>query len=161
MDLLIKRFGTQVASEFVQAGTFGELFMQDLSQGYTVEQPWMNNQRFESCVPDGEYTLIPFDSPRYGRVFVMVNPELNVYAFEEECLSDTDRFLCLFVHRGSYPENFQGCIGLGERLNENINGQTWAANTKTACGKLMNTLERTEHKLTIMSVGGATPAVLR
>ena len=101
------------------AGTHGVLDLNG-SKYHTIEKPDLGNLPFESCVPLGEYKLIPFDSPKFGPCFIMENPDLNVYAHEDSPgRPDDGRFLCLFVHRGNEIENFVGCIGAGPSYDEN------------------------------------------
>ena len=81
---------------------------------HSMEQPDLGNLPYKSCVPQGDYDLIPWTSPKYGPVYIMVNEDLNVYKFENSPgRPDNGRFLCLFVHKGNYPRNFQGCVGAG------------------------------------------------
>lgn len=118
-------------------GTFSHAVGNGESLGESVEQPWNNNRPFHSCVPEGQYNLIPFDSPKYGKVFLLHNPDLNVYAHKEQRKNDTDRYLCIFAHKGSYPDDFQGCIGIGDRFIESLNMVT---NTRKTCAELMDKL---------------------
>ncbi len=114
----------------------------------SMEQPDLGNRPFESCVPQGEYELRPFTSPRYGECFIMVNEDLNVYEFKDSPgRPDEGRFLCLFVHRGNWPRNFQGCIGAGFRYLEE---KDMITRTVKAC-KLVNAGVRDEgsYRLTI------------
>lgn len=38
-------------------GTNGELWLNGLSVGFTIELPWLQNQRNVSCIPEGRYEL--------------------------------------------------------------------------------------------------------
>ena len=58
---------------------------------HTVEQPWRGNAPFVSCIPEGLYQLVPVTSPRFGRTFALVNPELRVFASQADCERDGDR----------------------------------------------------------------------
>ena len=79
---------------------------------HSLEPPDLNNEPFKSCVPLGEYVLLPYSSPKYGSCFIMVNPDLNVFQFEHSPgRPDDGRYLCLFTHRGNEVENFVGCVG--------------------------------------------------
>jgi len=81
---------------------------------HTLEQPYLDNLPFKSCVPTGEYVLLPYASLKYGNCYAMVNPDLNVHQFENSpSRPEGGRYLCLFVHRGNFVDNFQGCIGAG------------------------------------------------
>jgi len=99
-------------------GTHGT-FTLDGKEWHSLERADLGNQPFESCIPQGEYDLIPFESPKYGSCFIMVNPDLNVYQFENSPgRPDNGRFLCLFVHRGNEVDNFVGCIGASHAYDE-------------------------------------------
>lgn len=116
-----------------KAGQAGTIFLEDF-EFPSLEQPDLGNLPYRSCVPLGEYVLIPFDSPKYGDTFIMVNPDLNVYRFEHSHGRPEDgRFLCLFVHRGNYVRNFQGCVGAGKAYLED---QDMITATKTTCRKV-------------------------
>lgn len=111
-------------------GTHGVLELFD-RVFHTLEQPYLDNRPFESCVPVGEYVLLPYESPKYGDCHIMVNPDLNVYAFEDVLIRPGDgRYLCLFVHRGNYVHNFQGCIGAGV---DYLKGQDMITSTRDTC----------------------------
>lgn len=86
---------------------------------HTLEPPDLGNQPFASCVPLGEYVLLPFDSPKYGETYIMVNPDLNVYRFEDDPRRpENSRYLCLFVHKGNEVENFVGCMGASHKFDK-------------------------------------------
>ncbi len=38
---------------------------------WTVECPWLDNTPFASCIPDGEYSLQAFDSPKHPDAWVI------------------------------------------------------------------------------------------
>ncbi len=86
---------------------------------HSLEQPDLGNEPFISCVPQGKYSLVPWDSKKYGPCFVMVNEDLNVYHSKNSPGRPSDgRYKCLFVHRGNYVRSFQGCIGASHGYNE-------------------------------------------
>lgn len=118
------------------SGTHGWLEIRD-DFFNTLEQPYLDNLPFRSCVPVGEYVLIPYDSPKYGYCHIMVNPELNVYQFEDSPSRPEDgRYLCLFVHRGNYVKNFKGCTGAGV---DYLKDQDMITSTRETC-KIVNKL---------------------
>ena len=75
---------------------------------YTLEQPWRNNETGCSCVPDGEYDLIPFVSPKHGPTWCLDNPALGVTSDGRE----NTRSRCE-LHAANWAEQLQGCIALG------------------------------------------------
>ena len=91
-------------------GTFGKLAVGDKTF-YTVEKPWQNNAPEISCVPDGNYTLTPHNSKKYGNVLCMINEDIGVTHFKEP---NSKRFACL-IHVANYEKDVLGCIGLGEK----------------------------------------------
>lgn len=115
---------------------------------HSLEQPDLGNKPYESCVPQGEYDLIPFTSPKYGACYIMVNEDLNVWKFEDSPgRPDSGRFLCLFVHKGNYVKNFQGCIGAGfDYLEED----DMITNTAKACKEVNQAvIDEASYKLLI------------
>lgn len=115
-------------------GTVGVLELQD-TLWYTMEQPWRNNLPFKSCIPVGEYQLIPWESYKYGECFIAVNEELNVFHSEASPGRPSDgRFKCLYFHRGNYPNSFKGCGGIGYSYKPSLDMIT---NTRKAC-KIVN-----------------------
>lgn len=38
---------------------------------YTIELPWLNNTRRISCIPEGEYEIVPFKSKKHGDVYTL------------------------------------------------------------------------------------------
>ena len=47
-------------------GTQGVLEWNGTLVCYTIELPWLENQRRISCIPEGEYILQPRFSPKFG-----------------------------------------------------------------------------------------------
>ena len=48
------------------SGTFGALSIDGLAFCAIREQPWDNNIPGHSCIPEGEYRLLPYDAPAHG-----------------------------------------------------------------------------------------------
>ncbi len=121
-----------------RAGTHGTFQLEGKTY-HSIEQPDLGNLPYKSCVPQGEYVLLPYSSRKYGACFIMVNPDLNVYQFESSPgRPENGRFLCLFVHKGNYPRNFQGCIGAGRAYLEE---QDMVTATKTTCREVNRRVE--------------------
>lgn len=97
-------------------GTFGTLTTPSGRRVYSVEKQWRNNEPFVSCVPEGEYALRWYDAPRWGRTLALEGGTVGIAE------GDAIRWAVLF-HRGNYPRNFQGCIGLGRSLG--ASGDSW------------------------------------
>lgn len=80
--------------------TLGMLKVQDIEHDpiYTLENPWIGNQPWVSCITKGMYDCQYHNSPKYGKVF--------------KVLDVPDRTDILF-HPGNYERNTKGCILLG------------------------------------------------
>jgi|WetSurMetagenome_2_1015567.scaffolds.fasta_scaffold00157_33 hypothetical protein len=76
----------------------------------TIELPWNNNQHNYSCVPEGSYNVVKYDSPNKGMVFLLENV-LNREG--------------ILIHSGNYVSgnhiDSKGCILPGSFF-EDING---------------------------------------
>jgi len=112
-----------------EQGTFGRLHILGHTF-YTVEKPWADNAPFKSCVPEGDYALVPFVSGRFGNTFALHNPELNVYSHKDYIRNNDDRWACL-IHSANLMTEVLGCIAPGMSLG--AIGNEWAVkNSGTA-----------------------------
>ena len=62
---------------------------------WTLECPWRDNQIFVSCVPDGSYPLVAFDSPDHPDCWV---------------LTPVPGRTGVLIHPGNEVKHTQGCI---------------------------------------------------
>lgn len=65
---------------------------------FTLENPWMDNKKYVSCIPTGNYACVPFSGKKYKDVY--------------EVLNVPNRSAILF-HHGNWEINTMGCILLG------------------------------------------------
>ncbi len=75
---------------------------------WTVERPWLNNKPFESCIPDGTYSVRRHDSPRFGP---------NMW----EIFGVPGRSHIL-LHIGNRSRDVVGCVALGSSLYGDLSG---------------------------------------
>lgn len=92
-------------------GTLGKLTIGD-EEFWTIEQDWENNLPYKSCIPNGEYYLFEYDSPKYGKCYIMENESLNVTKYKK---NDVKRFGCL-IHPANKASQLQGCIAPGLKV---------------------------------------------
>ncbi|HMR89730.1 MAG TPA: DUF5675 family protein [Saprospiraceae bacterium] len=78
--------------------TLGELLYNGKVLCKTLELPWLNNKRRESCIPTGTYEVIRRTSPKYGEHFHILN------------VPDRDAIL---IHNANYVRELKGCIAPG------------------------------------------------
>ncbi len=86
--------------------TLGSFYFDDHDfTGKTLELPWLNNKRRESCIPAGEYQVKKRNSPKYGD------------HFHVQDVPDRDYIL---IHHGNYKRDVKGCI-LPGRAHRDLN----------------------------------------
>lgn len=97
-------------------GTFGRLVYNDF-RAFTVERPWLDNKPRESCIPDGNYTLEWYNSPKFGPTWAVIGDTVSLFP------SNKARSAIL-IHPGNTMDDLLGCIALGSTLGT-VNGK-WA-----------------------------------
>ena len=98
-------------------GVFGRLVYGDF-RAFTVERPWADNKARESCIPDGEYELQWFNSPKFGPTWAIVGGTVSLYPDGKAARS------LILIHAGNTMDDLLGCIALGSTLGT-TNGK-WA-----------------------------------
>lgn len=127
-----------------QFGTFGTLTIGGFSF-QTVEQDWEDNLPNISCIPNGMYTIEPYDSPQHGKCIIIYNPALNVGKFKGEAR----RFGCL-IHAANIASQLRGCIAPG-MTNSMYQGHWSVKSSRTALGLILDLLGNRAHTLVIES----------
>ena len=107
IDIILKRFcyhpqGTLGVIDFA-----GERF-------YTIERPWRENKPYVSCIPTGSYMMRRRESPRFGETWHVLDVEDRTH---------------ILIHVANFPNDVQGCIGLGKKL---MNDRIAVASSKAA-----------------------------
>lgn len=91
MTWVLERFA------YLPNGTLGELFIPGHNKIFTIERPWQDNAKRESCIPEGTYSL----KPHSGRI----QPAIWIDGVP-------DRTAILF-HAGNTYTDLLGCIAPG------------------------------------------------
>ncbi len=95
-------------------GTFGAMSIDGQPFCVTCEQPWNNNAQGHSCIPVGEYQLLPYNSDAHGHTVVFHNPALGIYGWPDLIpAGHTGRSLCE-IHSANWPDELQGCVAVGK-----------------------------------------------
>jgi len=121
---------------------------------HTIERPWIPDEQHgsrpnESCVPDGEYRLVPHSSERFPDTWALVNPELKVFHYGGQA----GRSAILF-HVGNYVEDVIGCIAPGvARLI--VRSRLMVTKSTEAMQELREALSGDDHRLIIKPTEGA------
>lgn len=82
--------------------TYGVLLQGDIPFAVTLERPWLDNKKGESCIPTGSYICKRVNSPKFGNTF--------------EVTGVHGRDAILF-HKGNLSDDSHGCILVGEMFN--------------------------------------------
>lgn len=87
----------------------------------TIERPWVRaakgrgGKKGVSCVPAGVYQLVAHNSESFGRVWALVNPDLDVY-HQEAHVPAAKRGIArtaVLIHTANWVEELRGCIAPG------------------------------------------------
>lgn len=101
----------------LEFATFGVLL--DRASGIpfavTLEDPWLENLPFASCIPPGTYSCDRIGSPKFGETFEVTHVPGRTH---------------VLFHKGNTADDTQGCVLVGEQF-EAVNGQPGII----ACGK--------------------------
>ena len=93
-----------------------------LMQCKTLELAWNDNESQISCIPNGEYSVIPYSSPSKGTVYLLENVE-NRSMIE--------------IHVGNYYTDILGCILVGDNFAYiNSDKEADVTNSKNTFNKL-------------------------
>ena len=105
-----------IRNTFTEESTVGELFINGERICDTLENPWLDNQRNISCIPEGEYP-----------VRLRTARESATRDYLHLLVQDVPNRDFILVHRGNFPSQTQGCllVGLGTQHNV-VNNSTLA-----------------------------------
>jgi hypothetical protein len=122
--------------------TFGVLTFGDFTC-YTVERPWLDNAPFVSCIPNGEYYIHSYDSPRFGSTVIIYGGTVSPYSQPEFERSG------ILIHTANTADELQGCIGLGDSFGE-VNGKHAVMNSRRTVNSFLELINTNEiYNLTI------------
>lgn len=94
---------------YTPMGTFGNLFVDGVDFGFTVELPWKDNERNKSCIPEGTY---PFRLRKSNKVKKITHGRHeNGYQ-----ICDVPGRTWIMFHPGNTMDDFDGCFGPGDTL---------------------------------------------
>jgi hypothetical protein len=130
-------------------GTFGEVKVDD-SVFYTVERPWLDNEPYESCIPEGCYEMLwlktttPVPSEFEGNTWYLKGDSVGVFANENKQRSRVAN------HIANTDKDVRGCIGWGKSLSY-IESRWGVASSHTAMKELLAILGPENHSISILS----------
>tara|TARA_R110000744_G_scaffold176058_1_gene294920 strand:- start:499 stop:915 length:417 start_codon:yes stop_codon:yes gene_type:complete len=97
-----------IRDTFTKESTIGELFLNGERICDTLENPWLDNQRRISCIPEGEYPV----RLRYPR-------ESGSKEYLHLLVQDVPNRDMVLFHIGNTAKDTRGCllVGLGSKQN--------------------------------------------
>lgn len=103
--------------------TLGQLQYLDY-RWWTIENPWLDNTPYISCIPEDNYAMARFDSNKHG-------------ANRWQIMAVPNRTLIL-LHVANTAANVLGCLGLGKGLYGDLAG---VARSRIAVGEFYEATE--------------------
>lgn len=98
--------GYLTRQKYTEEETLGELIIKDNGEEIfrckTLELPYLDNKRNISCIIEGEYDTVPYNSEKYPGTY--------------ELLEVPDR-TAILIHWGNYYTNTEGCILVGKAFS--------------------------------------------
>ena len=105
-------------------GTFGRLVYDSSVVAYTLELPWKDDQTDVSCIPLGEYQVIPHNSVEHPDVWEITNvPNRSG----------------ILIHNANFISEVRGCIAVGESQLM-LNGKKMVTHSVDTLNKLRGIL---------------------
>lgn len=149
-----------VRNQYTDTETMGIIRLADLRL-YSIEQPWVpvmehkGGKPFHSCVPDGTYDLLPFNSEKHPNTWCLVNEDLNVYYKKDDLPKSGGRYKCL-IHTANWSYQVQGCVapGMNRVIMQTISGDFF--NAVSLSRKALNLIRQhfDQPRIEIISYGG-------
>lgn len=93
--------------------TEGIITLENGRELFCLERPWRNNRPFDSCIPDGVYLMEPYDSPKFGQVYIISGGTVSKFPSEHH-----QRYGILF-HPANKVIELQGCVAPGTKMHAN------------------------------------------
>ena len=98
-----------IRDTFTDKSTIGELFINSERFCDTLENPWLDNQRNISCIPEGEYP-----------VRLRLARESATREYLHLLVQDVPNRDYILFHRGNFPKDTSGCILVGQGSQQDV-----------------------------------------
>ena len=98
-----------IRDTFTEKSTIGELFINGERFCDTLENPWLDNQRNISCIPEGEYP-----------VRLRLARESATREYLHLLVQDVPNRDYILFHRGNFPKDTSGCILVGQGTQQDV-----------------------------------------
>ena len=98
-----------IRDTFTEESTLGTLYINGEFIADTLENPYINNERNISCIPDGEY-----------KVRIRVARESATREYVHLLVQDVPNRNYILFHRGNTAKDTRGCILVGLKRQHNL-----------------------------------------
>lgn len=115
--------------EYHDQHTAGYLSLESGREFATLERAWRNNRPFDSCIPEGVYLIEPYDSPKFGSVYIVSGGTVSKFKSPHHA-----RYGILF-HPANHAHQLAGCIAPGYDLDDGF-----LTSSRSACKLLFEEL---------------------
>lgn len=128
-----------------EQGTYGKLRLPDGTEFFTLELPWRGNATGASCIPPGTYKVAIRNSPKFGRIYEVMNVPGRT---------------AILIHSGNvagdknagYNSHVEGCILLG--LNKGkVSNQKAVQQSRAAVAQFMEKMGGQPFTLSVVGAG--------
>lgn len=73
-----------------------------------LEREWNDNKSNVSCIPEGEYEVMVYNSPKFSKVFALQGNGVTIDPMSSVRWG-------ILIHPANYPHQLEGCIALGTK----------------------------------------------
>lgn len=173
--MIALRLTREVMNESCSRGVLESLSTdgETLSRLFTIEKPFVPaasggkaGEPFKSCISPGVYSLSPFVRPNGDKVWVLSNPDLDVFKLDTDIPAGRRgkaRFLIL-IHAGNRARDVVGCIAPGLSHRKDSDGTLMVTSSREAMKALHKQLDgRRNLEIEIVNASGvlSAPAAAR
>lgn len=108
-------------------GTTGRLLVDGAPFCVTLERPAEQFGGAHACIPAGDYRVVLYESPHFGRLMPL--------------LEDVPGRMGIEIHWGNFVSDFEGCIGVGSARSTLPNGQPAIWKSRATFDKLFSAIQ--------------------
>lgn len=108
-------------------GTTGRMFLDGAQFCVTLERPASRFGDAHPCIPAGDYRVVLYESPHFGRSMPL--------------LRDVPGRTGIEIHWGNFVSDFQGCIGVGSARSTLRDGRPAIWNSRAAFDQLFAAID--------------------
>lgn len=125
-------------------GMFGKLVTEGF-ESLTVEREWLDNKPFHSCIPAGDYVLVPHKYRGRYDTFALVGYTVSHY--EQKGF---ERY-AVVIHPANVQSDLAGCIAPGSGRGF-LKGQYAVTNSTATTDRLMEILRSRPHETHVIRI---------